>query len=142
VCGPEQTGVERGQSALEPEPALPSHDGVVHRPTASSQTWPPLHCPSLVHCTISVPVLVAPALVAVTASLPMGRSDVGAHDQVPLAATVAVHTATPLAVTATVCPATPVPEIAWRWFVVVLLSPAGGVVSATAGATHRNVAEL
>jgi hypothetical protein len=139
VPGLLHTGVLAGQSALEPEPALPAHDGVVHAPPAVLQTWPTLHCVLDVHSTTSVAELVAPALVAVIVSEPTGRSDDGPHVQVPSAATTVLHTALPLAVTETVLPGTPVPAMGSRTSGLLVVPPAGGDVSATAGATHRNV---
>ena len=43
VSGLVQTGVAAGQSAADPDPALPRHTGVAHAPFEPLHTWPPVH---------------------------------------------------------------------------------------------------
>jgi hypothetical protein len=138
VLGFVHTGVAAVQSAPEAVPELPRHAGVAHAPVPTLHACPDVHCASSVHATTSVPVLVAPALVATTVNDPSGRFAVGVQVQVDPLATTAMHAITPFAVTTTVCPGTPVPAIGSSRFVVLAVPPAGGVVRATAGATHRN----
>ena len=137
-----QTGLEAAQSAVDPEPALPRHAGVVQPPDPGSHAWPIVHCESPTHRTISVPVLVAPALVAVTINGPTGRFAEGVQLQLPLASTEAVHTASPFAVTVTLWPGIPVPVIGASGLLVLAFPPLGGDVSVTAGETQRNAAVL
>jgi len=100
VPGLPQTGVRPGQSALEPDPALPVHAGVTHSPVPTLQTCPLPHCPLAAHWMVRVPVLVNPTLLATMVAAPSGKV-VEVQDQVPPAATVAVHTVVPPAVTVT-----------------------------------------
>jgi hypothetical protein len=142
VLGFTHTGVPDAQSAPEAVPALPRHAGVAHAPVPTLHACPDEHCASSVHDTKSVPVLVAPALVATMVKDPSGRFAVGVQVHVEPLATTPMHVMTPFAVTTTVCPGTPAPASGSCRFVVLALPPAGGVVSATAGATHRNEAVL
>ena len=137
-----QTGVSVAQSPPEDEPALPRHTGVTHAPLVVLQTRPPLHWPSLVQPRTRVPALATPALVALTARLPTGRSDMGTQLQVPAIPTRVVHTDMVLTLTVTDWPGTPVPVRAGRTSVVVAVPSAGGLVSATLGATQAKLAVL
>jgi hypothetical protein len=142
VPGLLQTGAEAEQSAMEPIPALARQLGVTQPLWSVLQTSPIVHWPLAVHCTTSVAVLVAPALVAVIMSGPTGKADAGEQVQLPVASTTTVHTARPLAVTLTVWPGMPVPLIAPSGSLVVVVLPAGGEVSVTAGSTHTKLEVL
>jgi hypothetical protein len=68
--------------------------------------------------------------------VPYGSAVVGVQVHVPAAVTVAVHKVVAPAVTVTVWPGTPVPETVGVVSVVVVVIPAGGLVSVTLAATH------
>jgi hypothetical protein len=140
VPGFAHTGVARGQSAPEPEPALPRQAGVTHRPLPA-HTWPVVQSPLTVHRTLSVPVLVRPSLLATIVDDPSGNV-LDVHVHVPPEATVAEHAAAPPAVTVTPWPGMPVPVMAGVRLVVVAVVPAGGDVKATAPATQVVVVVL
>ena len=112
VAAPWQTGVAVGQSAFEPEPALPEQTGVTQSPLIVLQTWPWPHWVFMLHSTTSVAVLVEPSLIAVIVSEPRASGPVGVHVQMPIALTVAVQTVAPPTDTVTVWPGIPVPVMA------------------------------
>ena len=141
VPGLVQSGEPAGQSRPEPEPALPAHEGVTHAPVDTLQTWPEPHCAFAEQRTLSVAELLRPALVA-TMVLEPSDSALEVHVQVPFEATVAEHTVVPPAVTVTPCPGTPVPVKTGVVLVVVAVPSAGGLVSATLGATQAKLAVL
>ena len=143
VPGFVQMGVAAVQSAFDPEPSLPPQFGVVQEPVRLLQTCPVPHCEFSTHAMNSVPVLVAPLLVATTVSEPSGCATVGVQDQ-PRSPTVVVQTCVPLMVTVTVCPGTPVPVMVGSVFVVVVvpLAPGTGYVSVTVDVTHVPVIAL
>ena len=102
VFGAAHTGVLTGQSLDEPEPAFPRHAGVTQTPAPVLHTWPDEHCGSSVHCTMRLPELVAPPLLARIVSEPRARFDDGVHVHVLSDATAVEQTFIPLADTETI----------------------------------------
>lgn len=142
VSGLLHTGVDAAQSAIDPVPAFPRHEGVVQPPEVVSHACPDVHWGLPVQSRISVAVLVAPPLVAVTISVPTDRLKGGAQVHAPSRDTEVVQTDWPLTVSDTLCPGTPVPVIGATGSVVLAKPPAGGAVSTTSGETQPKVVVL